>query len=1251
MADTADGAGTADTKPMGRHRWGKRILLALAGIVVLLLLLALLAPTLLSTGWGNGLVVSQINCRIAGKVKIEVLSLAWFSGQQINGLTLVGPDGKTVLQAATIKMPDATLWAILRGSKDFGAVTVIQPSGTIEQLADGTTNLAAALKMTPSTAAAPSAGAPEPAAKSTIPLDMKLKLLVTGGSLAYAAPGMAQMQIKDLGVAADLLDLQHITLDTKATVSQGSGAGTLAVKGTIEHLLAADGTIDQKGVKIVGGADVIGLPVAALDHLLQQNGRLVNLLGQVLDAQITTTSGTSGGTFKLVAHSANMRADAAADLADAVWTVKPDSTIHLTVTPEGWSGLSQNAAGSATLTKNFDVDLTLKRLEAGTDYANAKVDAAMTVTPIVLNAPDLGGTVQVRDTSVTISSDGLAKLVKARVHAVAEQDGQPGTVDIAATLTDLLAANGALNKNAMAMDVEGGITDLPLPVIDKVLQLNGLLGAAIGPKLNATLTIAMKPTGAGISSGTFALKATAQNVSADISNISMTTTHDGIAVAAGGKGTLVLQPALADYFLRQPAASQGMKLLEPVTIGLAIGPVNVPIKNGKLDAAGASLNGSMTVDKVVADGVAGPGTMTATGANIAIKSQRMADRVDLSGSLARIILPPVAGRVNPDIGNVRFVAQGSNPSGPATAGIDADVAQGTQKGAIHADVTINEMKNPLDGLKADVNVQSLPVAIVDALANQSGKLVALLGAQLSKVNVHADTDAARMIHFTAAVDSPQLTAALAGNLRPAVTDKSGRQISLDKSTAQLTVTPEGYAAWTTPAAGNPATPAPAQRLALDAPLILKLALNQADVAWTTDGQIDPQQVKLALQVTGAGGEFKTAQGRVLRVDGLTASADTQNLTRQVKVLAQASLVDPAGTATPAKVVTLLNISGLALPGGKVNLDNATVQMGIELDAFPVALLDQLLQRDGEFAGLLGNTMTLTTNGNIAPTGKSPLFLVLESDNAKANVSALVDGGMHGTLRLAGDATVTMAVTQELSDAFLKKITGWVNPSSGDKPISLLIHHDTFSMPLGDLNLKSVVADADMDMSVLNMKANDPIVGAAFLAIEDLRAAAQSDGKFNAMSLLQSGAGLLIKNKNAAPQTVSFTPMTMHLENGTATYTNMTMTMQDLQFGFQGNVNMNNKANQLTMTIFGQSIAAAFPRWAGSVKPGMDITVPIGGTYDAPTLNYKTLGTSVLKFAAGMGVGGNSKAGQLLQGLGGLLGKGSKPAKNPPATQR
>jgi hypothetical protein len=138
-----------------------------------------------------------------------------------------------------------------------------------------------------------------------------------------------------------------------------------------------------------------------------------------------------------------------------------------------------------------------------------------------------------------------------------------------------------------------------------------------------------------------------------------------------------------------------------------------------------------------------------------------------------------------------------------------------------------------------------------------------------------------------------------------------------------------------------------------------------------------------------------------------------------------------------------------------------------------------------------------------------------------------------------------------------------------------------------------------------------------------------------------------KGKSVPPETVTFTPMKLHLKNGVASYENLTMTLRQLDFAFQGDVNLTTKANNLNMTIPGASIAKQFPNLARNFGPGKDIVIPIGGTYDQPTPNLVALAPQIAQFAGVTGgnnaSGGNT--GNVLQGLGGILGG----QKSTPAT--
>ncbi|RLS24404.1 MAG: hypothetical protein DWH74_02940, partial [Planctomycetota bacterium] len=70
----------------------KKILIALSSFLAVLLLFALLAPTLLS-GYARDVVEREIGARVNGSVALKGIHLAWFSPQRVEGLAVDGGAG------------------------------------------------------------------------------------------------------------------------------------------------------------------------------------------------------------------------------------------------------------------------------------------------------------------------------------------------------------------------------------------------------------------------------------------------------------------------------------------------------------------------------------------------------------------------------------------------------------------------------------------------------------------------------------------------------------------------------------------------------------------------------------------------------------------------------------------------------------------------------------------------------------------------------------------------------------------------------------------------------------------------------------------------------------------------------------------------------------------------------------------------------------------------------------------------------
>ena len=67
----------------------KKLLIALSSVIAFILLLAVLAPTLLS-GYVRGVVEREVAARVNGTVAVTAIELGWFSSQKVAGLVIDG---------------------------------------------------------------------------------------------------------------------------------------------------------------------------------------------------------------------------------------------------------------------------------------------------------------------------------------------------------------------------------------------------------------------------------------------------------------------------------------------------------------------------------------------------------------------------------------------------------------------------------------------------------------------------------------------------------------------------------------------------------------------------------------------------------------------------------------------------------------------------------------------------------------------------------------------------------------------------------------------------------------------------------------------------------------------------------------------------------------------------------------------------------------------------------------------------------
>lgn len=132
--------------PQKKKRWGRRITFSLLIFLLLIALLALLAPSIASTSPIRRLVLRKINHNLNGSVAIQDWSIGWRSGIDVTGIRVLDERNAEILSVAHLRTGLSLLDA-MRGRFHCGETIIDEPN--LEQLIiypDGSNNLQKILK-------------------------------------------------------------------------------------------------------------------------------------------------------------------------------------------------------------------------------------------------------------------------------------------------------------------------------------------------------------------------------------------------------------------------------------------------------------------------------------------------------------------------------------------------------------------------------------------------------------------------------------------------------------------------------------------------------------------------------------------------------------------------------------------------------------------------------------------------------------------------------------------------------------------------------------------------------------------------------------------------------------------------------------------------------------------------------------------------------------------------------------------------
>lgn len=218
----------------------------------ILIAFALALPSLVSSSWGKESFLKLAGGYLNGRIKVEELSIGWFSGQKAQGISVYSVDNKPILKLDTLET-QSSLLPLLLGHLS-GESRVRGLSLEVIPYADGTTNIDYLLKRR---------------------------------SSPSSAQELSTIYLEGVEAHGSTLPSLNLHLTGKSLVNERQGTFKLDVA-TLQ---------DSDSLKI--DADLTQFPVLVLDQIValknpQLQGILLQLLGDSLDVNVSQTLEKNG---------------------------------------------------------------------------------------------------------------------------------------------------------------------------------------------------------------------------------------------------------------------------------------------------------------------------------------------------------------------------------------------------------------------------------------------------------------------------------------------------------------------------------------------------------------------------------------------------------------------------------------------------------------------------------------------------------------------------------------------------------------------------------------------------------------------------------------------------------------------------------------------------------------------------------------------------------------------------------------------
>jgi hypothetical protein len=575
-----------------RRRLIRRVLLVTGGSVLVLVVVGVALLPQIASWLAPGIIRKEAAKAIAGTLEVGDVSLSWGGPQRVEGVRLIGTDGREVFRG-TVEAT-AGLFGLATGSLDLGTVTLSGGRLAVERGADGSTNIERAT-MPPGSGTAGGAttkptpragrgGAPAPTREPvTLPANLRARVVVDGLDATFTdhASGTARTaSVRDLTLKATLAPGEALTLDLSAEAFEGElprsrsvDGAAVAVQARVTNWSSADGrvTLDRAAGK--GSVSLRDVPLAIVDAmapalLKDEAGAPVALAG-ALGPRATVEingelSGDTSPVGKALVKVTTDGATLAGELGYENGVVRADAPLRVTASGRTIRAIVPQIDGAlrdadVRMADLPDAALVVERLSVllptGSDPLNltrAAVAATLSLTEargsVAIEQGGAPKSFRVAPTTVRVESDGLGTGVRVTARTSATLDGQPaGEVDLDVRAEGLLDAKGAL-KGGMPGSMSGRVrlAGVATPIAQPFVQGTGIvLAEDVGPTLDAEIVASAPaaPTGGGDAPpATATVRVTGEYLGViggvEVTSAALRTTRDGLRIEGTRAGRI-----------------------------------------------------------------------------------------------------------------------------------------------------------------------------------------------------------------------------------------------------------------------------------------------------------------------------------------------------------------------------------------------------------------------------------------------------------------------------------------------------------------------------------------------------------------------------------------------------------------------------------------------------------------------------------------------------------------------------------------